>query len=409
MGVNMGAHQSRRIMVISGIAIALVAAIVVSFVFVTRKPVLALYGLDDRETQAMRNLVGDTARLTVAAALPVAPARFPRADVIVARSGVAVRAESLTPLKMPDDILARTVPSLRRAVEIDGVPQAMPLFLDHFELAWNKDRFSSRGLVTMNSLDDMERALASWTAYRQVTRNALEKSTYAFAFAGGDDESLLLLLSALCVSEGGLSAYNVVTRSLVSGTPLDALAGVVIGTSADGKPLTLGAILDRLASWIKKGYMHPEWYALKDKDIRSMIEGNVAFMSAQLLSFHRSVDYNAIMRFASGRFPAASATMDRALVAPLTIAIVTASHGRSPKALDLVRAMTDAATAREAASTSGRSTTIAAATAPDIQAADALSFAAASSTVVSGWYRDAFADEAAAARFAAAVRARLRR
>jgi hypothetical protein len=38
-----------------------------------------------------------------------------------------------------------------------------------------------------------------------------------------------------------------------------------------------------------------------------------------------------------------------------------------------------------------------------------LSYAAASSTVVAGWYRDAFVDEAAAGRFAAAVRERLRR
>jgi hypothetical protein len=370
--------------------------------------VLALYGMDDRETQAMRNLVGDTARLTVAAALPMAPARLPWADVIVARAGLAARTASPRPVIIPDDIMARTVPSLRRAVEIAGVPQAMPLFLDHFELAWNRDRFSSLGFQTMDSLDDMERALASWTAYRHVTRNALEKSTYAFVFAGGDDESLLLLLSALCVSERGLSAYNAVTRSLVAGTPLDALEDMVIGTSIDGRPLTFGAILARLASWNGKGYMHPEWYALQDKDIKSMMEGNVAFMSAQLLSFHRGVDYNAITRFSTGRFPVMPAVMDRAIVAPLTIAIVTASRGRTRKALDLIRAMTDAATAREAASTSGRSTTIAAATAPDIQAAAALSFAAASSTVVSGWYRDAFADEEKAHQFAAEVRARLR-
>lgn len=405
----MDTHSNRRMIRVTAAVIVLVMAVVgSSLLVVTRKPVLALYGMDGRETQAIRNLAGDSARLTVAAALPVAPARIPSADMVVMRAGMAVRTESLKAVAMPDDIMARTVPSLRRAVETNGVSLAMPLFLDHFELAWNRERFSALDLGSIGSIEDMERALTAWTTYRQKTRNSLERSTYAFAFAGGDDESLLLMVSALCISEGGLSAYNAITRSLVAGTSLDILAGTVIGTSKDGKPLTFGSILDRLSSWSRKGYMHPEWFALKDKDIKSMIEGNVAFMSAQLLSFHRTVEYNAIARYSTGRFPAAASTMDRALVAPLTIAIVTASRGRTPRALDLVRAMTDAATAREAASTSGRSTTIAAATAPDIQAADALSYAAASQAVVSGWYRDAFADEADAARFAAAVRERTR-
>ncbi len=406
----MGRRPDRSVIRSIGVALALVAAAVGAFQFVaTRKPVLALYGLDGRETQAIRNLAGTSARVTVAAALPVAPARMHRADVVVTRAGLGARMDSLKAVAMPVDIVARTVPSLRAADERNGVPMAMPLFLDHFELAWHRDRLSSLGLKDIGTMDDLELALASWTAYRQGTRNAVEKSTYAFVFAGGDDESLLLLLSAMCVSEGGLSAYNAVSKSLIAGTALDALAGMAIGVSADGKPLTFSSLLDRLASWSKRGYMHPEWYALHDKDIKSMIEGNGAFMSAQLLSFHRSIDYNAIARFSSGRFPLFGSYPDRALVAPLTIALVTASRGGAPRAFELVRTLADVATAREAASTAGRSTTLAAATAPDIQAADALSFAASSPTVVSGWYRDAFADERKAHEFAALARTAIRR
>lgn len=391
------------------IGVLVPAAIGVVLFVLNAKPVLALYGLDDRETQAVRNLAGNQARITSSAALPAAQARSPHADVIVTHAGLASRVSSLKPLAVPDDILNRTVPSLRRATEIGGKSMAMPIFLDHFELAWNTDRLSSLGLQNIKTMEDLERALASWTVRRQKSTNALEKSTYAFLFAGGDDETLLLLLSALCVSEGGLSAYNAVTRNIAAGQPLETMAGTVIGAYADGRPLTLGSILDRLASWSKKGYLHPEWYALKGKDIKSMIEGNVAFVSAQLLSFHRTVEYNAIARFFSGRFPMTPAYADRALVAPLTVAMVTAGRGAAPRAFELVRALTDVATARAAASTSGRSTTLAAATAPDIQAADALSFAASSPAIISGWYLDAFVDAAAAGKFANQVRERIRK
>ena len=340
------------------VALALTGA----FVFVRNGgPVVALHGLDDREAQTIRNLAGSGPRLITGAAKPVNVRRTSRADIIVTRAGLAARSEAIKPAAIPGDIIGRTVPSLRRAVEINGVPSAMPLFLDHFELAWNKDRLSSMGLGKMNTIADMEHAMAAWATRRTTSTDALEKSSYAFVFAGGDDETLLLLLSALCVSEGGLSAYDVITRSLIAGTTLDAMRGMAIGAAENGTPLTFGSILDRVASWNKTGYLHPEWYTLQDKDVKALLEGNLAFMSAELLSFHRTVDYDAIAGFSTGRFPLPGAAAGRALVAPLTIAVVTARGGRIAKALDLIRSMTDPAAAREAATTSGRSTTIAAA------------------------------------------------
>ena len=80
-------------------------------------------------------------------------------------------------------------------------------------------------------------------------------------------------------------------------------------------------------------------------------------------------------------------------MAPLTLASIVGSRA---SALDALRGLYDPALGKEMAALSGRSSALAAAAAPDIQAADALAAVAASRYVVNGLYRDAFADAASA-------------
>ncbi|PKL07591.1 MAG: hypothetical protein CVV51_13320 [Spirochaetae bacterium HGW-Spirochaetae-7] len=308
-----------NVVILAAIVTLALALIAVISITINRKQVVALFGLDEREVQTIRNLVGNEPRLM--AVLPSDVRHAEKADVIVTRSGLASLSFFKNPAAVPADIMGRTVPSLRRAVEIDGIPLAMPILMDHFELAWHKDRLSSVGMENLTTMAAAERAMALWTVRRQKSTNALEKTSYAFTFAGGDDETLLLLLSALCLSEGGLSAYSDITRNIIERTPLDVLAGMAIGTSSNGGILTFGVVLDRVVSWNKAGYLHPEWYTLANKDIRALAESNAIFMSAQLLSFHRTVEYKTIARFDTARFPSSAAASERALVAPLTIAI----------------------------------------------------------------------------------------
>ncbi|TFG81651.1 MAG: hypothetical protein E4H20_09365, partial [Spirochaetales bacterium] len=201
------------------------AAIVSTILITVNAPLkVALVGLDEREQSVVRDILGDGSRYLVVEQGPTGTAAMAiKADLAMYRAGVWTSASVISSAPIPVSLLNATVPSLRAAATAAGTAVAMPLFLDHFELAWQADRLSSIGLSPPWSIAEMERAMAVWTERRAHTGSALERSTSALAFAGGDDETLLLFLSALCLSEGGWSAYSTVRNALIGGATMQDL------------------------------------------------------------------------------------------------------------------------------------------------------------------------------------------
>ncbi|MBN1518887.1 MAG: hypothetical protein JW923_02215 [Spirochaetales bacterium] len=350
-------------------------------------PRVALIGLTDAEVLAVRLGLPDTARISLVAddserdTLP--------GGLLVYRAALAYRDRTFS--ELPLDLAMLTVPSLRAAGAVNGTQRALPVLVDHVELAWSKQRMGMAGLSQPTSLEDLERALERWSSLKDASGDARERSAWPLVFCGGDDESLLQALSVMLVAETGYQGYESARQALASGTGM----ADVLGGSGGQSPgsVALLAAAGRLKSWIRLGLVHPEWHALKAADLRALLHGGSVFMAIQSLSFRRSVDYAAINEYGSSRFPAASGAPKDAIVAPLTLASIVGSRA---SALDALRGLYDPALGKEMAALSGRSSALAAAAAPDIQAADALAAVAASRYVVNGLYRDAFADAASA-------------
>jgi len=403
------ARRSFPLLLAGGIAAVIIGLSIFLIILPINRPGVLLYGLDEREARAIAGLLGGVDGVRIVSQADGAAPRVAGNDLMVFRAGTARASSAVESAPLPSSLLESTVPSLRRSVASGGGYVAMPIFLDHYELAWDTDRLSSLGFSGVSSLSGMERAMRAWTDRARGTSDIRERTSTAFIAAGGDDENLLLLLSALCVAEGGPGAYRAVSEALMSGTGLAGLEGMVIALDTEGKAITFGALLDRLSAWRRAGYMHPEWTSFTEGDVRSFMENGQALMSAHTLSFHRSVDYKAISRYSSGRFPGSGDASGTAIVAPLTLAAIVGKPSRMERSMAMMRALANPAAAREAAIVTGRATTLAASPAPDVQAADALAFAAAADTVVAGWYRDAFRDATGAHRFAEEVRNALRR
>ncbi len=380
---------------ILGIGAAVVVVIaIVGFIALTAKPTALLFGLDKGERDAAAYLAGDRATVVTADGAFRAGGRENGAALVVARLGKSLALDPQRYHELPDALLMRTVPSLRNAALVAGKRLAMPLFVDHFELMWNVERVKKLGLPEIRTMAELEHALAG-----------LKKNGFPLAFAGKDDETLLLVASAFILSEGGVPAYRAAVDAIASGSPLKDLLGTALRTSPRGDVVTFASALGRLARWMKEGWVHPEWHALGHDDIRKLVEGGQIDLTLQLLSFHRGIAYQAVSRYDSGRFPAALAEAESGIVAPVTVA---AAKRDDRKALAALESMADKDKGAEASRLSGRSSAIAAAQAADVQTADALQFVAASNVVVCGLYRDAFADEKAAKTFADELRAWLR-
>lgn len=384
-----------RVLLVSGTVALVLGAVSVSVLLPSRPFTAAFVGLSDAEAEAFAPLFPAGARI-VRMALPEGEGdglgRI-KADCVVAPSGLAMLVQAGRFEPPPARSVSAVPPSLARALRTrDGPVAAMPLQIDPFLMAWDKEAFVARGLTEPATLRDVEAALA---AYRDPVGPAL-------LFAGGDDETLLGILSLLCVSELGKPGYDRAVEAIRGSASFDLAMDAPLGSGASGFGASLRSLAGRIVAWKSAGYLHPEWQNLQPKDLRSYLQKGYGFIILAPLSFRRSVDYQSVYRFGSAPYPAA--VRGDTLVAPMSAAWFHPRSSVAAQAEAVQARMLDPDTAYAMAKATGRATALSAARAPDVQAADALSWAAGSQNVVGGLYRDAFADAALARAFAARLR-----
>jgi len=390
-------REARNVIFIAAIV---AVCIITALFFMRTKPLtVACIGLSDLEIEAYSGLFSTDVRII--------KADYPRggsgaldditADIIIAGNGLATRQVSGRFETPPESLLSSVPPSLVNSFRrSDGTVSGFPLQIDHFSLAWDTDFFAALGLPAPDSRGAMEAAMQAYGS----------RVGPALLFAGGEDETLLLVLSALCVSEYGAAGYARAIEAIRGAPDVEGAFHARIGNDGKGGDANLDSLIERLSSWESAGFLHPEWQNLKAKDLKAYMEKNLAFMVLGTLTFRRSVDYQTIYRYGSIPFP--SAGSPDALVSPITGVFFLPHTSNAATLKDVYEKMIEPDTAFRMAKATGKSTTVSTARAPDVQAANVLSWAAGRQTLVNGFYRDAFDDTSDASAFAGAVRERVR-
>jgi hypothetical protein len=366
---------------------------------------LSLWSLDQAEERALRSVVA--ARPPAARAILRLRSEKPahRApEALAARMSLSLSYLSGGLAEVPKAALDSVPPSLLASCrDGQGRAFALPIQLDHYQVAYSYDLLEKSGLRARGKLS-LGQLSSALQAYKDTRAPAI-------LFAGGDDEALLLLVSALCESRGGLDAYAALVRAVRKDGSYETASRISLGRSPRGQDFTLGSLVDEIRSWKSKGYLHEEWFRLGYDDMRAYLSNGLGLVALAPLSFRRSVPYEKIDRYGWSPYPEEPGLARRAFVAPLTILAFGAGESAAAKEearRELTAALLSPEAALAMAKATGRSTALAAAPAPDIQAADALAWAAGSDAVVNGIYRDAFETEAAAHSFAEALRAAAR-
>lgn len=391
-------------------AAAALAACALAWALIGPRPIgLSLVGLSSRESSAYRGLLADDAGpyslKDAAPGTALSPGALP--DALIAKAGADLSDLAGAFGALPASLLEMVPPSLREAcLDAKGRAFAMPLQLDNFQVAYSRLGFAKAGA----RVKDPERlSLAQLTL---ALSGHQDPRAPALLFAGGDDETLLLVFSALCESRGGASAYRSMIAAIRKSADFEAARAAAIGIGPDGKAFSIGSLVDEMRGWKAKGYLHVEWYRLMPADVLSYMRNGLGFAMLSTLSFRRSIPSEALGDFGWDPYPEAPGVSGRAFIAPLTVLALSAkSTGARTVAARarLLRILSSPDAALALATRTGESTALSAAQAPDIQAADALSWAAGAEEVVNGAYRDAFATPAAARAFADGLRAAVRK
>ncbi len=377
--------------------------LIATIIHIQDKTTIGLYALDSSEIQAIRYLAGDDIKLVVYPEELRFTKKRIKDDLIVYHAWDDF--PDLNMATLPDIIAARTVPSLRLSGASNEEFIAMPIFLDHFELATQKDRLVMLGDKEPRNLEELEALFRRWAALKASTSNLVEQNSWPMLFAGGDDKELLYLASALVASETGHTGYKELLSLIDSGADFNDILTSTLLNDETGTVYTLETVLSRLIKWKDNAWTHPEWYALTRKDVQAILESDGTLASAHTLSFRRKIDFNAISRFSSKPFPSSQNGSNRIILAPIT---VISCRTADQKTIEKILTITSPDKGKEAAQISGRAPTLSASAAPDIQAADTLALVASYRWTANGLFLDAFNDESEAASFAKKIRDYLR-
>jgi|GEM_PF-1213782 len=203
---------------------------------------------------------------------------------------------------------------------------AFPLLIDPVKFACNAAVADTLGMRSYMTRDDLER----------FCRAAKGAVSFPFVCAGGEDEQLLAMISAVAAMQGAAIAPEALSR---------------LGKEADlhnSCPPVLKDALTVLIEWRQQGFLHPEWFRLLENDVAVFMEFNAVALAAMPLSASRRLKEDILQRFTAVQVPLPPLLSKKNMPAK-TIVWTQAVLGEKEKTavIDAVRAIRDFLYAQE--------------------------------------------------------------
>ena len=204
----------------------------------------------------------------------------------------------------------------------DKTQITVPLILDYYEFAYYRPSRASAVSDIPQTMDDFE-------SYLEKSKKAVFTP---FFCAGGDDKTLLALVSVFVESYGGSSAYNDFVQLVQKEAKLKSVSKKKFQFAGENsKSFTIIDILDIFRGWKDKEMVHPDWYSANFNDVKAFMEEKQIGVAFMPLSLHRTISYKVIRDFESDRIPIYSAKdnyNNHGLIAPEYVGIKFSNDAR---------------------------------------------------------------------------------
>ena len=194
----------------------------------------------------------------------------------------------------------------------DKTQVTVPFLLDHYEFAYFRPTKSS-------AIPNLPQSLMELQDYLE---NSKKQVFSPFFCAGGDDKTLLALVSAFIESYGGSDAYYDFIEAAKKDSSLSSLSKKKLAFASEkSKTFTITDILDIFRNWKENEMVHPDWYNANFNDVKTFMEDKQIGVVFMPLSFHRTISYKVIRDFEADRIPVRSAKDNHGLIAPEYVGI----------------------------------------------------------------------------------------
>lgn len=190
----------------------------------------------------------------------------------------------------------------------------LPLLLDHYGMNYNRNFFNEENFNYPRNFVELQNYLLVLKSYVFIP----------FFCAGGEDKNLLALISAFTEALGGSLAYQnlleIVNEDISFTEKLNKELYIFPETN---NILSLKTILDGIKSWQKEEIFHPNWYQIKDSELKLLLEMNQIGVFFTSLSNQRKVDSKLLRDFDTDRFPVLHLGEAHGVIQPLVVCAKT--------------------------------------------------------------------------------------
>ncbi|HPA11485.1 MAG TPA: extracellular solute-binding protein [Treponemataceae bacterium] len=290
--------------------ILLVVGGVFLFSWITRpkKPGIAFYHIPPNLVEALTQSASNTALsgetgftfLALDDSLPLGEQlenQKNRISVLFAPVGQAP-ASLASEVSAPAERIRRLLPTtIRNAGSSGKNVYALPILLDHFELACSKAILSRNNASEPKSISEM----------LETARKVKTKRVWPIICAGSRDQDLLLLVGTLMHTQYGLDAYRLLVTEIRKGSPFDTILSET----------RLADVLETLLSWRRDRLLHPQWLEMTGEDLAAFMRFDNAVFVFMPLSARRNLDPKTAEKYTSIAVPPEVKASSYPLTAPV--------------------------------------------------------------------------------------------
>ena len=286
---------------------ALLIALIVSFAAVScsKTVKVAFYGVDQKTEAAVKTEIEkmNLSRvlyydLDEAAPLPEKIKK--NYSMLIAKNSFFLnsRADSFVPVN--ENIMEALPISIRKATAYGQGHYAVPLVLDHFEIAYYQITEKNLGLARPGNYASLLRYLGALKGNIEIP----------LVCAGASDADLFAFVSAMAELLYGSDDYKKAVAVLRESSNMN----------KDNLPEAITRVLDEIKALQEKELLFPKWTRTSKSDIKYFMQERKIGSAAMYLSHRRGMEYNLVRYYESDRFPKYDVKAEHGIIAPQIVA-----------------------------------------------------------------------------------------
>ena len=234
-------------------------------------------------------------------------------SILIAKNSLALKRNARKFVPVGAGVMDALPSAIRRSTLDGDKNYALPILLDHFELAYYKPAQDKLKLKTPQSYGSLLRFLETVKKTQKIP----------LACAGGNDRDLLGFVSAMSETLYGAEEYKKMLSLVRESSALN----------KNALPEALTRVLDEIKAMQEKELIFPKWTKVTIGDMRFFMQERMLGATAMFLSERRDFEYNLIRYFDSSYFPRYDNQAQHGIIAPQIVAVLLTKKKNAPMLL----------------------------------------------------------------------------